>query len=120
MYGLIQQYNTRQSSLSITKDHRGTPKRKSEWAQNPGPEIPSKMAPHSQGHHLILSKEGLSRKFPDSPHVYKMIKSIFGEGWNLCFNITYRHYFDWLYSLYSEKTTHGNRRGEKVGMGLLP
>jgi hypothetical protein len=57
---------------------------------------------HSQGNHIILSIEGMSRGVFDMPHMYKILKSLF-QGWNIRFVTTYRHYFEWLYSLYFQE-----------------
>jgi hypothetical protein len=65
---------------------------------------------HSQGHHMIASLEGMSRTLLDTPFVWETLIGLF-EDWNVRFVVTYRHYFEWLYSLYYQE--HQERRTQR-------
>jgi len=56
----------------------------------------------TRGNHMIFSIEAMSNHLVDRPETWKMFLSLF-EGWNVRVVVAYRHYFDWIRSMYFQQ-----------------
>ena len=56
----------------------------------------------TKGNHMIFSIEAMSNHLVDRPETWKMFLSLF-EGWNVRVVVAYRHYFDWIRSMYFQQ-----------------
>lgn len=59
------------------------------------------------GNHMIFSLEAMSNHLEDRPETWDLFLSLF-EGWNVRIVVAYRHYFDWIRSMYYQQ--HIGRR----------
>lgn len=56
----------------------------------------------ARGNHMIFSIEAMSNHLEDRPETWKLFLSMF-EGWNVRIVVAYRHYFDWIRSMYFQQ-----------------
>jgi hypothetical protein len=56
----------------------------------------------ARGNNMIFSIEAMSNHLEDRPETWKMFLSLF-EGWNVRIVVAYRHYFDWIRSMYFQQ-----------------
>jgi hypothetical protein len=54
---------------------------------------------HGMGNNMIFSLEAMAGRLEDKETVWDMFGSLF-EGWHLRIVVAYRHYFDWIRSMY--------------------
>jgi hypothetical protein len=65
----------------------------------------------AMGNHMIFSLEAMSNHLEDRPETWELFLSLF-EGWNVRVVVAYRHYFDWIRSMYFQQHI-GKRYREK-------
>jgi hypothetical protein len=53
-------------------------------------------------HHMIYSNEGFSHHMEDKNETWECLQTLF-HGWNVRIVIGYRHYFEWIRSLYYQQ-----------------
>ncbi len=56
----------------------------------------------SHGNNIILSIEAMSNHLEDRPETWDLFLSLF-RGWNVRIVVAYRHYFDWIRSMYFQQ-----------------
>lgn len=56
----------------------------------------------ARGNHMLFSLEAMSNHLEDRPETWKLFLSLF-EGWNVRIVVGYRHYFDWIRSMYFQQ-----------------
>lgn len=56
----------------------------------------------ARGNSIIFSIEAMSNHLEDRPETWNLFMSLF-EGWNVRIVVGYRHYFDWIRSMYFQQ-----------------
>lgn len=57
---------------------------------------------YSKGNNMIFSLEAMSNHLEDKPKTWELLLSLF-ESWNVRVVVGYRHYFDWIRSMYFQQ-----------------